>query len=254
MRLQLWISRQRSCCARVLQRGLILLAAAVLGLAAGCVQYTPVGAPYITDQPLPSGGPSAYKLAAGDLLTIKFWGNAELNEDVPIRPDGGISLAYVGEVQAAGRTPAELDAELVRLYTGELARPRISVLVRDFGSQRVYVGGEVAKPGVIVVKGSLTVMQAVQEAGSFLPSARRKQVVLIRTDTDGKRLARSIDLRPVVSGEKPEQDVRLQALDVVFVPRTRINNVDLFMEYYVRQVLPVSPGLGFVVGGGTSHP
>jgi protein involved in polysaccharide export with SLBB domain len=216
--------------------------------AAGCSAYTPVGAPNIRDNPLPQPQSVAYRMVPGDLLSIKFYGNPELNEDVPIRPDGAISLAYIGDVPVAGLTPGELDSDLTRRYTGELARPRVTVVVREFGNQRVYVGGEVGKPGVIAMKGSLTLMQALQEAGSLTPSSRRQQVVLIRTTADGKRIGRTIDIRPLVSGAEPGMDVPLQALDVVFVPRTRISNVDLFVEQYIRQLLPITPGLGFYLG------
>jgi protein involved in polysaccharide export with SLBB domain len=232
----------------------LLLAAVLWAAAAGCAVYTPEGAPRISEQPLPRQQPTEYRLAPGDLLSIKFWGNPELNEDVPIRPDGAISLAYVGDVQAAGRTPAELDADLTQRYTGELRRPRISVLVREFNSQRIFVGGEVSKPGMLPIKGPETLVQALQEAGGLLATARRQQIVLLRQQPGGTRIARTIDVRPILSGERPQLDVPLQAMDVVFVPRTRINNVDQFVEQYIRQVLPVAPGLGFVFGGTSSHP
>lgn len=231
---------------------ILLLAVSVCGLA--CAIYTPVAAPSIETNPLPQVTPGAYRLAEGDLLAVKFYGNTELNEDVMVRPDGAISLPFVGDVRAAGLTPDELDRDLVKRFTGELARPRVTVIVRELGNQRVFVGGEVSKPGVLPLRGSKTLLQAIDEAGSLLPSARRQQVVLIRTDADGKRLARTVDIRAALSGERPDRDVLLQPLDIVFVPRTRINNVDLFMEQYVRQLLPITPGLGFYLGPKTSHP
>ncbi|MDP9120757.1 MAG: polysaccharide export protein [Acidobacteriota bacterium] len=228
-----------------------LLAAAVFTLA-GCAAYTPVAAPRAEENPLPTPTPMPYKMVQGDLLSIRFYGNTELNEEVPIRPDGAISLPFIGDIQAAGRTPAELDEELTRRFTGELARPRIAVVVREFGNQRVYVGGEVSKPGVLPLRGTVTLFQALQEAGGLTVAARRQQVVLIRTDADGKRAGRIVDVRPIASGERPGNDVVLQPLDIIFVPRNRIASLDLFIDQYVRQVLPIQPGLGFYLGPKTS--
>lgn len=225
----------------------------ILALAAlaACTTYTPVGAPYITDKPLPPATPTPYRLMAGDLLTIHFYGNAELNEDVPIRPDGAISLPLVGDVQAAGLVPAELDAEITRRFTSELRNPHIVVIVKEFGAQRVWVGGEVSKPGMIQMRGRLSLFAALQEAGGMLPSARRQQIVLIRPDgADGRPIGRTIDIRPVASGAEPQADITLQAQDVVFVPRNRISDLDVFVDQYIRQLLPITPGLGFYLGSG----
>lgn len=226
---------------------LILVILAVLG---GCTTYTPVGAPYITDQPLPPTAATPYVMAPGDLLSVHFYGNAELNEDVPIRPDGAISVPLLGDVQAAGFSPAQLDLELNRRFKGELRDPNVVVIVKEFGAQRVWVGGEVGKPGMIQLRGRLSLFAALQEAGGLLPSARRRQIVLIRPGGEGGRaIGRSIDIRPVASGAAPAMDLTLQAQDVIFVPRNRISDLDVFVDQYIRQLLPITPGLGFYVGG-----
>ncbi len=205
----------------------------------GCATGTPVEAPSVAESPLPQVEPTPYRLQIGDRLGIRFWGNPELNEEVTIRPDGVISLPFVDEVQAAGLTPAELDAELTRRYTGELARPEITVMVLDFPSHKVFVGGEVGRRGSVELTGRLTLLQAIQEAGGFQITARRDQVLLIRSLSEGEIIARSIDLRPVLSGANPAADIPLQPLDVVFVPRTKIENVKLFIEEYIFGLLPI---------------
>jgi protein involved in polysaccharide export with SLBB domain len=222
---------------------------ALVALAA-CTTYTPVGAPYITDQPLPPPAATPYVMAPGDLLSVRFYGNVELNEDVPIRPDGAISVPLLGDVQAAGLSPAQLDQELNRRFTPELRDPHVVVIVKEFGAQRVWVGGEVGKPGMILMRGRLSLFAALQEAGGLLPSARRQQIVLIRPAGDGgPAIGRTIDVRPVASGAAPGMDVTLQAQDVIFVPRNRISDLDVFVDQYIRQLLPITPGLGFYVGG-----
>lgn len=216
-----------------------------LGLAAplvlGCAARTPVVAPPVAQEPLPRPEPRPYRLQPGDAITVSFWGDRELDQDVVVRPDGMISLPFVDEVRAAGLTPAELDGELTERYTGELAKPEITIIVRELSGQRVFVGGEVGEQGALPLTSGLTLLQAIQERGGFLTSARRRQVLLIRTGSDGTRLARSIDLRPVLSGADPNADVALQPWDIVFVPRTKITNVDLFVEQYINRALPFQP-------------
>ena len=219
---------------RALGVGLLLLAVTA------CAGRTPVDAPQITEAPLPQpeGENLTYRLQVNDLIDIKFWTNEELDERVRIRPDGKISLPYVDDVAAAGLTPAELDAELVKRYSAELASPEITVVVAETGSQ-VYVGGEVETEGPVRLTGPLTLLQAIQSAGGFLDTARRRQILLIRRPPEGEPVARAVDMRPVLSGADPGLDVALNASDIIFVPRTKIANVNLFVQQYVNQLIPI---------------
>ncbi len=215
-----------------------LLLSVVLGVS--CAGRTPVLAPDLALEPLPTE-PLPYRLQAGDTLGIQFWGVSELDQEVLIRPDGKISLPWIDEVQAAGLTAAELDAQLTARYSSELKNPTILVTVRQAPGNRVFVGGEVQRVGAVQLLGELSLLQAVQEVGGFLPSARLRQVLLIRTQADGTRVARSLDLRSALSGAEPNADPRLQTLDIVFVPRTKIANVNLFVEQYINRVFPIGP-------------
>ncbi|MFQ5667106.1 MAG: polysaccharide biosynthesis/export family protein [Candidatus Binatia bacterium] len=182
-----------------------------------------------------------YLLQAGDLVSIKFYYNPELNEDLVIRPDGRISLQLVGDVEAAGRSPEALAAALKRRYAQELATPNVSVILRKFGARQVYVSGEVTKPGAIPLTGGLTLYQAIQESGGLLDSAQRKQVILIRRRSDGSAAGVPVDIRPIESGEHPEQDVPLHPLDMVYVPKSKIANVNVFVAQYVLKNIPPIP-------------
>ena len=105
-----------------------------------------------------------FKIQVEDELDIKFFYIAGLNEQVIVRPDGRISLQLVQEIVAAGLTPAELTNVLVEKYSGELQRPVITVIVRAFGAQKIYVDREVMKPGVVPILGILTALQAISQA------------------------------------------------------------------------------------------
>ena len=205
-----------------------------------CAGRTPIEAPKITEDPLPQQEEEiqTYRLQVNDLLQIRFWNNQELDGQVRIRPDGKISMPYVDDVVAAGLTPEELDMQLVERYSAELASPEITVIVSETGSQ-VYVGGEVGSEGPVRLTGNLSLLQAIQAAGGFRTTARRKDVLLIRRPPGGEPVARAVDLRPVLSGADPGLDLALKASDIVFVPRTKIANVNLFVQQYVNQILPI---------------
>jgi polysaccharide export outer membrane protein len=213
---------------------------ASLVMLAGCGQSA------LQPQTLPPPSPEPYVLQVGDLIAVKFYRNPELNEEVTVRPDGKISLQLMDDVPAAGLSPAALGEELARRYEPELKEAHVNVIVKTFASHRIFVAGEVGRQGTVELGSGLTLYRAIQQAGGFLKSANRKQVVLIRRDPGGKEIGHAIDLRAVESGEEPAADVVLQAQDVVFVPRSRIANVNLFVEQYVRNNLPVqNVGLGF---------
>ena len=182
-----------------------------------------------------------YVLQSGDSLAVKFYYNPELNEEVVIRPDGMISLQLVGDVQAAGLSPAALGAALTQKYTTELATPKVSVIVRQFGGEHVFVSGEVGRQGQVPLTSGLTLYQAIQQAGGLIDSAHRKQVVLIRTGDDGRPAGVAVDIRPIENGEHPEEDIPLRPFDVVFVPKSKIGNLDMWVDQYFRRLLPPIP-------------
>jgi protein involved in polysaccharide export with SLBB domain len=225
-------------------RGVSSAVAMLCALALGGCYYK------VTTDPVPGPARSAaappaaapYLIQVADHLAVKFYQNPDLNEEVIVRPDGKISLQLIGDVQAAGVEPAALAANIESGYRSELSVPRVSVLVRELGG-RVYVGGEVGKPGVVPLTANLTLVQAVQEAGGFLETAHLSQVVLIRRDANGQPVGYALDVRPVIGGTKPAEDVPLQPYDVAFVPRSKIADVNLFVKQYIRDNMPVPIGI-----------
>lgn len=179
-----------------------------------------------------------YRIHAGDQLDIKFFYNPELNEQVTVRPDGRISLQLVHEVMTAGLTPAELSAVLRDRYSKDLAKPEITILVRTFGTQRVFVDGEVARPGLIPLSGSVTALQAISQAGGLKPTGKVSKVMVIRRDSENRPSSFSVDLRRALDGTDPARDILLQPFDIVFVPRSAIANANLWVEQYLNNMMP----------------
>jgi protein involved in polysaccharide export with SLBB domain len=183
----------------------------------------------------------------GDEMDIKFFYNPDLNQAVIVRPDGKISLPVVDDVQAAGLTPSELDALLTQIYAQELRQPMVTVIVKTFTSQRVYVGGEVGKPGVVDLTAGMTALHAVINAGGFLDTAKPEAVIVIRSGgaTDAPIPIR-VDLEQSIDGETTMGDMALQPFDVVYVPKSWIANANLFVKQYIVDLLLYK---GFGLGG-----
>lgn len=215
-----------------------LAALLAFGLA-GCAQKTPVVAPDLAVEPLPAFENPVYRLQPRDIVAIKFWSNPELNEEQRIRPDGVIALPFVDEVKAAGLTPSELDQELTERYSSELNRPDLTVIVREAALPQIFVGGEVGFQGMVPLTEGMTLFRAIQRAGGFKPTARRKDVMLVRLQPSGPPIARKIDVMPILSGRDPAADPMLAANDIVFVPRTKVESARLFIQQYINDMIPL---------------
>lgn len=179
-----------------------------------------------------------YRIQAGDQLDIKFFYNKDLNEQVTVRPDGRISLQLVRSIVAAGLTPEQLTDQLTKAYSAQLKDPEIAVIVRSFSSQRVYVDGEVAKPGLIPLTGPTTVLQAISQAGGFLYTGNATDVMLIRRGPENQPLAMMVNMKKVHDGTDLAQDIYLKPFDIVYVPKTGIANVNLWIEQYMNRMVP----------------
>ena len=203
---------------------------------------TPLSQHSIQTSPYPE---QEYRIQVGDQLDIKFFYNPELNEQVTVRPDGRISLQLVREIIASDLTPAQLTDLLTQKYAPNLQRPEITVIVRSFGSQRVYVDGEVAKPGIVPLVGFVTVLQAISQAGGLKDAARRGEVIVIRHGTANKPIALTVNIEKVIDGTDMRQDIPLKPFDIVYVPRLPIANVNVWVDQYIRRNIPISISSGF---------
>ncbi len=205
-------------------------------LAVGCQSVQPAKTfPEIAT--LPSTSEAKVVLDAGDTLDFKFFYNPELNDNQTIRPDGKIALQLVGEIMAKGKTPSELQNEITSMYASQLRRPEATVIVRTLASRRVYVGGHVNTPGIVELRPQMTALEAIMQAGGFNPiSAETSTVVLIR-HKDGKRYGASLDYSGALLGKLTEQ-FYLEPLDIIYVPRTKVSQVNLWIDQYINLMLP----------------
>ncbi len=225
----------------------LIIVASVFGCSPSVVVERPtlVGAPG-TDVGIVGPALSAeYIIQPGDRLDIKFFYNSEMSDFMTVRPDGRISLQLVGEVMAAGRTPQALTDLITQVYDKELKNPEITVIVRSFGA-RIYVDGEVEKPGEFELSGPLTVMQAISRAQGTTEKAWQ-EVLVIRRIRGKEPLVIPVDISAVLTGEDFSQDIGLVPFDIVYVPRSPIANVNLWVDQYIRRNIPIGFNLFFPV-------
>lgn len=163
----------------------------------------------------PSPAQEAYILGPGDTLDIVVYGEPDLSRTVTVKPDGAVSLALLGEVKAAGRTTTQLAADLTRLYGKYLKQPSISVTVREFRVDRIYILGQVSRPGEYQLRPGIGIMELLANAGGPTGRADLAKVVVIRGRTEAQQLNL---LEAFATNRNP--DVKLLAGDVLFVPET----------------------------------
>jgi polysaccharide export outer membrane protein len=183
----------------------------------------PVSDPQSSEPPLAdiasaSGTNSPYHIGVDDIITISVWHEPDLSRNVPVRPDGKISLPLVGDVQAAGKTAMGLQAELKTSLAKFVKDPELTVIVSDIRSRRINVIGQVNRPGAYALTQSEGVLDAIAQASGLRDFAKTKDIYVLRETADGKRLRLHYDYQNVIKGKKGAQDIMLQPRDTVVVP------------------------------------
>jgi polysaccharide export outer membrane protein len=157
-----------------------------------------------------------YRIGREDVIEVVVWREPELTRVVPVRPDGKISLPLAGEVEAAGKTPAELQIGLTKALAPYVHDATVAVLVREINASRVFVLGEVARPGGFPLRGPMTVMQAIAVAGGRTEFAK-DEVVWLRQEAGGKTGRVALSFNELVKGEAAGA-LWLRSGDVLYVP------------------------------------
>jgi len=184
----------------------------------------------------PSSASDAYRIRSGDKLSIKFLYHPELSEPgVVVRPDGLITLPMVDEVSAKGLTVSELKASVEKAYSEALLNPVVSVNLVEFVAPRVYVGGQVTRPGGYELRAGETLMKAIILAGGFTREANRKMVLHARPVEGGKLKLTTFDVMRMLSDSVAAQEVLLQDGDYVFVPDSKLPKMPRILNAFERR-------------------
>ena len=159
----------------------------------------------------------SYVIGPEDVLDISVWKEPEVSRVVPVRPDGRVSLPLLSDVQAAGLTPTQLAARISEGLKEFIAGPQVTVIVTTINSQRIYIVGEMARPGTYPLVPGMTVLQALSNAGGFTLFADIKNIYILRQE-NGKQVKYPFNFKDVIKGKKPEQNVGLKTGDTIIIP------------------------------------
>ncbi len=174
-----------------------------------------------TDQTKPAAAASRmqnYVIGSDDILAINVWKEPELSRQVPVRPDGKISVPLLGDVQAAGLTPMELQSNLEKQWQKFVSAPEVTVIVHQVNSQKFNVVGQVEHPGTFPLTQPITVLDAIAAAGGFRDFAKTSKIYILRQQPDGSQTRLPFNYKQVIKGNNMSQNVRLEPRDVVVVP------------------------------------
>lgn len=162
--------------------------------------------------------PNTYLIGPEDMLSVNVWKEPEVSQKLPVRPDGMISLPLIGEVKAAGLTPAQLEEAITMPLKKYMSEPQVTVIVTEVRSKTFNIIGQVAKPGYYPLDRQLTVLDAIALAGGFRDFAKTKKIYVLRTDTSGKQERLAFNYKDVIKGQNTQENVELKPRDTVVVP------------------------------------
>jgi protein involved in polysaccharide export with SLBB domain len=189
----------------------------------------------------------AYRFYPGDRFRMDIRTAPELSGELTIAPDGRVALPTVGPLMAAGHTVKELQAATEAIYDNELLDPSMVITPTAFGSQKIFVGGEVKQPGVFELPGEIDPLQAVLLAGGWTDKGKPTQVIVMRRSPGGELMYRVADVRNGLAEQSLYDVGPLKRFDVVFVTRKAIVDENLFVQQFIRDALPIEFSLFYDV-------
>ena len=186
---------------------------------AASTQPAPAARPAAVPPALPAGvtPPPGYVIGPDDQLTVIYWREKDLSADVVVRPDGQISLPLLNDIVAAGLTPEQLRVTITQGATKFIEDPTVSVVVKAINSRKVFITGQIGKPGPYPLGGPTSVLQLIATAGGIAEYADKKKIVIVRRE-NGKETTLRFNYDDVMKGKNLEQNIDLKPGDSIIVP------------------------------------
>ncbi len=160
--------------------------------------------------------PEEYRIGVGDKLRVAVWGQTSLDNVVPVRPDGMISVPLLDDVRAAGLTVIELKSLLTQMLEEYIASPDVTVVMMEMGSKMIYVTGEVNRPGAFPLDREYRVLDALSMAGGFTAYANKHGIKIIRYQNETPQEFR-FNYSKFIRGKAPQSNIVLRPGDTVIV-------------------------------------
>lgn len=202
------------------------------------VKRAEITPPKKPETPVKKQKSSGYIIGEDDTLYITIWQNKDLDQEVIVRPDGMISFPLIGDIAASGRPISEVDDELTERLKEYVKYPDVSISVRKLGGKKVMVLGEVGSPGVYMVTGKSTLLEAIALAGGFSMHSVASSVIVIRGGFKNPKGMR-INLGRALTKGDTTKNIALKPEDIVYVPKKFIADVN----YFVSQMIgPIAQG------------
>jgi polysaccharide export outer membrane protein len=170
------------------------------------------------DRSVTSDQRANYVIGPDDVLSVLFWRDKDMTADVVVRPDGKISLPLINDIQAGGLTPSELCEAVKAVARRYVEDPSVTVVVKQINSRKLFITGQVEKPGPYPMSGPTTVLQLIATAGGLKEFTDGKRILIMRTDKAGKQTGYVFNYRQVTEGKNLEQNIELRPGDTVVVP------------------------------------
>jgi len=182
---------------------------------------------------------AVYLLREGDVLEFALPQDVSLNGSSIVRSDGMATLPLIGDVPVGGLSVSQAHAVIVDRMAAHLVDPQVMISLKSTRDREIYVSGEVRNPGNISYQDELTVLDALIKAGGPLKaSADLENVILVRTDEGGERLAWRMDFSDLLTTASPPRAVNLLPGDIVLVPNTTIDRANIAIEKYITRMIP----------------
>jgi len=160
----------------------------------------------------------SYIIGNDDVLSISVWREPDLSKQIPVRSDGKISLPLIGEVQAAGQTPSQLEQEITAKLRNYITDPQVTVIVQQINSQKFNILGQVTKPGSYPITAGITIVDAIATAGGFKDFAKRKSIYVLRQTPGGEELRIAFNYEQFIKGKDTSKNITLKPHDTIVVP------------------------------------
>ncbi len=160
----------------------------------------------------------SYIIGGDDVLSISVWKEPDLTRVIPVRSDGKISLPLIGEVQAAGRTPAQLQQDIEVSLRSYITEPQVTVIVQEIRSEKFNIFGQVGKPGSYPLAAGTTIVDALALAGGFRDFAKKKSVYVLRQNPQGGESRIPFNYQEFIKGKNVSQNIKIRPHDTIVVP------------------------------------
>lgn len=201
---------------RSVSRKIALTLALGLLLGATSCARTPLPTPPVEDQT--ASAREDYRIGPADVLGIRVWRNPELSIDVPVRPDGRISVPLLGDVEAAGATTAELRDVIAEQLAEYITAPDVTVIVVAINSKQIYLVGEVLRATALQLTVDMRVLDAIAAVGGFTPFANKRNIRILRRQGDGSVVEYRFNYNSFLRGKDTESNIQLLPGDTIVVP------------------------------------